>query len=154
MVDETAHREFVQSVIDNVKRNGFPDKKVAFPIESLYAAAEKAGANLNQALGSLDEIQIAHVKTPEKIIFYAKDRDPLYAAGSAGAPTGASPADMLGGLDPSMLEGMDPSQIMAAAAQMMQNMSPEQLEAAKQMYENMTDEERAQLLEQAKKMGF
>jgi hypothetical protein len=49
---------------------------------------------------------------------------------------------------------MDPAELMAAAAQMMQNMSPEQLEAAKKMYESMSEEERAELIEQTKKLGL
>ena len=148
------YREFVQTIIDNVKTNGFPDKKVAFPIEQLYEAAEKKSINLNKVLDTLDEIQIAHVKTPEKIIFYARDRWPLRSPAPSGDESASGIADMVGNIDPEILRGMDPSQMMAAAAQMMQNMTPEQLDSAKKMYDSMTPEQRAELMEQARKMGF
>lgn len=147
-------REFAQTIVDNVKRNGFPDKKVAFPIEQLYEAAEKKSINLNKVLETLDEIQIAHVKTPEKIIFYARDRWPLRSPAPIGDESASGIADMMGNIDPEILRGMDPSQMMAAAAQMMQNMTPEQLDSAKKMYDSMTPEQRAELMEQARKMGF
>ena len=49
---------------------------------------------------------------------------------------------------------MNVDEMMAAAAQMMQNLKPDQLKAIQEMYENMSDEERAALLEQARKMGL
>lgn len=144
------YKKFVQMVIDNVKKNGFPDKKVSFPIESLWAAAEKKELNFNKVLEILNGIQIAHTKTPEKIIFYPKDREPD-APNKTQTP---NPMDMFGSLDPSSLKGMNPTQMIAAASKMMQNMDPAQLESAKKMVENMSDEDRAALMEQAKKMGF
>ncbi len=153
-MNEPEYREFVQTIIDNVKKNGFPDKKVSFPIEQLYEAAEKQGINFNKVLETLGEIQIAHVKTPEKIIFYAQDKWPLHVSPPQEKESGPNPADLMGNMDPEILKGMDPSQMMAAAAQMMQNMTPEQLESAKKMYDNMSPEQRAELMEQAKKMGF
>ena len=146
-------KEFAQTVIDNIKKNGFPEKKVAFPIMKLYEAADKKGVSFNKVLEVLDEIQIAHVKTPEKIVFYAKDRWPM-ADAPPDAEDNAPKVTFSGNIDPSILKGMDPSQLMAAAAQMMQDLSPEQLEAAQKMYENMSEEERAELMEQAKKLGL
>ncbi|MCP4601856.1 MAG: hypothetical protein GY847_15300 [Proteobacteria bacterium] len=145
-MSDTEYREFVQSVIDNVKKNGFPDKKVAFPLEQMYEIAEKKGINFNNVLKTLDEIQIAHTKTPEKIIFYPKDREPKPQAG-------ANPMDAFAKMNPEMFKNMDMSDMMAAASQMMQNLTPEQLQSIKDMYENMSDEERAAMIEQAKNMG-
>lgn len=145
-MDTTEYRRFVQSVIDNVKKHGFPEQKVAFPIEQLYEAAHKKGINFNKVLESLDEIQIAHEKTPEKIIFFPKDRHRQEVEPNPAAP--------FAGMDPSAFQGKSPAEMMSAVASMMKAMSPEQLEAIKSMYENMSDEERAAILEQAKKLGL
>ncbi|MCP4600266.1 MAG: hypothetical protein GY847_07000 [Proteobacteria bacterium] len=153
MTIDPRYKEFVQTVIDNIKKNGFPDKKVAFPIEKLYDAADKKDLNFDKVLEILDEFQIVHVKTPKKIIFYAKNSEPMVEV-SPETKDAPHPMDTFVNMDQSVLQGMDPSEMMATAAQMMQNMNPEQLESAKKMYENMSDEDRAQLMEQAKKMGF
>ena len=122
-MSDDEYRKFVQSVIDNVKKNGFPDKKVSFPLEQMYEAAENKGVNFNKVLQTLDEIQIAHEKTPEKIIFYPKDRMPP-------PQTEANPAQAFANIDLGELKNMNMSDMMAAAAKMMQNMSPEQLTEA------------------------
>ena len=148
---DTEYRQFIQSIIDNVKKNGFPDKKVAFPLEQMYELAEKKGMNFNKVLKTLEEIQICHQKTPEKIIFYPKKDEPK-------ARTGGNPLDafasMASNIDPEMLKGKSIPDMMAAATQMMQNMDPGQLEAIKDAYDNMSDEEKAQIMENAKKMGL
>lgn len=143
---EPEYRDFVQIVIDNVKKNGFPEKKVAFPFEKLTEAAEKKEIDLDKVLQLLDDIQIAHVKTGTKIVFYAKDRGPFAESTPKNEGSQPGPFEVFG--------DMDPAELMAAAAQMMQNMSPEQLEAAKKMYESMSEEERAALIEQTKKLGL
>ena len=71
---EDAFREFCQNIIDNIKKNGFPEKKVAFPLMRLYESAEKKGVNLNNVLGTLRTIEIDHEKTPERIIFFPKQK--------------------------------------------------------------------------------
>lgn len=155
---DSEYRTFVQSVIDNIKKNGFPEKKVAFPIEQLYDAAHKKGINFNKVLETLDSIQIAHSKTPEKVIFFAKDKAPIAEPSSDQAPpdtpfAGLNPG-MFANLDPSALGDMDASSLMQMAAGMMKNMTPEQLDSIKAMYENMSDEEREAMMEQAKKLGL
>ena len=151
-MNDSDYRAFVQSVIDNVKKNGFPEKKVAFPLEQLYEAAHKKGINFNKVLETLDGIQIAHTKTPEKIIFYPKDREspePPPQNPFAGMDPG-----MFANLDPAALGNMDLSGVMQAAAAAMQNMSPEQLQYIRDMYENMSDEQREAMIEQARKLGL
>ena len=152
---ETEYRQFVQTVIDNVKKNGFPDKKVAFPLEQLYAAAERKGISFNKVLDTLDEILIAHEKTPEKIIFYPKDQAPSPETPANPMDAFAQMApDLIGNMDPSEMGKMSISEMAAAAGKMMQNMSPEQLKSIQEMYANMSDDERAELMENAKKLGL
>jgi hypothetical protein len=168
MVSETEYREFVQSVIDNVKKNGFPDKKVAFPLEQMYEIAEKKGINFNKVLQTLDEIQIAHEKTPEKIVFFPKDRNLHPSPESSDVNPKDAASKMAANLNPDMLKNLNPDMLknlnmdmfknfdmkgmMSAAAGMMKNLSPEQLKSMKDMYENMSPEERAKMMDQFKNM--
>lgn len=138
-----AFRNFCQSIIDNIKKNGFPEKKVAFPLERMYALAEEKGVNFNKALETLHNIEIEHLKTPEKIIFYPRPKTIK--------PSEETPVNPFPEMD---FSNMDIGKMMSMAAEMMKNFSPDQLAAAKQMYENMSDEERAAMLRQAKEMGF
>jgi hypothetical protein len=155
MTDQDAYRKFVQSVIDNVKKNGFPEKRVAFPLEKMYEFAENKGINFNKVLETLDSIQIAHEKTPEKIVFYPKDRmqktPPTPVTDDP--PPGIDP-DLFSNIDPAMLGNMNLQDVMSAASSMLENMTPEQLESIKSVYENMSDEDREALMEQMKKLGF
>ena len=161
-MDET-YRNFCQSIIDNIKKNGFPDKKVAFPLEQMYEAAEAKGVNFNKVLETLKSIQIDHKKTPEKIIFFAADREPqipapvpITDADTASDPQNpqmSNPFAAFGGLPFGQMP-MDMGQMMSMAAEMMKNLSPEQLAAVRDMYENMSDEEKTSILEQAKDIGM
>lgn len=140
MSEDTSVEEFAQLVLANLQKKGFPAQKVAFPLDSLYESAHRRGVNFNRVLDLLGARHVAHEKTPEKVIFMA-------------ASPVAAPAPFAG-LDPGMLQGMSPDQMIAMAAQAMQQMSPEQLQAIQSMVGGMSDEERAQMIEQAKKLGL
>ena len=172
-INEPTYRQFVQTVIDNIKKNGFPEKKVAFGLEKLYEAAEKKNINFNKVLQTLDEIQIAHEKTPEKIVFFPKPApaepvavaDAVADAAAEEAPHGVD-ASMFAGIDPSMFAGLDPSlfqgidfgniknmslpQMIGVVGKMMKNMSPDQLQSIKKMYDNMSDEQKSSLMDKAR----
>jgi hypothetical protein len=150
-ISETAYRDFVQSVIQNIKKNGFPDKKVSFPLEQLYEAASNKGINFNKVLETLDSILIGHVKTPEKIIFYPKDKMPAPVEN-----TGFKMEDLSGMLNisPDDFKGLNIGDMMSKANEMVNNMNPEQLKSMMGMYENMTDEQKKDLMDKAKELGF
>ncbi len=141
-------RNFCQSIIDNIKKNGFPEKKVAFPLERMYELADQKGINFNKVLETLHAIEIEHQKTPEKIIFYPRPKAP--------EPEAAAPSNPFLGMDFSNLDfsNMDMGKLMSAAQEMMKQMTPEQLASARQMFDNMSNEERAALLRRAEDMGL
>lgn len=158
-LDNPEYRKFVQSVIDNIKKNGFPEKRVAFGLEKMYEIAYNKGINFNKVLETLREIKIDHEKTPERIIFFPRQPTAEQPRTPASPFAGLDPS-LFSNLDPSMFANLDPSmfanmnlgnlnmaEMIQAAAQMMQNMTPEQLESIKQMYDNMSDEDRAALIE-------
>jgi hypothetical protein len=132
---------FVERVVAQLAKNGYPERRVAFPLERMYEAADAKGLSFNKVLELLAERGIGHEKTPEKVIF---------------APTAvASPfPDAFPGFDPAMIAGMSQEQILAAAQAAMQQMRPEQLAALRAMIEGMTPEQQAEMLEQARKLGL
>lgn len=146
MTEHTDLERFAELVEANLRKQGFPERKVAFPLERLYESAHAKGVNFNQVLVLLAARGIEHEKTPEKIIF---------SAARPSVPEAVqSPFGAFAGLDPSMLQNMSPEQMMAMVGQLVQQLSPEQLASLQSMVGNMSDEERAQMLEQARALGL
>src|SRR5690606_31586434 len=78
MSDKTG--EFIANLINNLSKNGFPEKKVALPLEALYESAHNKGVNFNKVLTFLsEEKEIAHEKTPTKIIFFQKQTEQAFS---------------------------------------------------------------------------
>lgn len=135
---------FIEQLMKNLHKNGYPARRVAFGLERLYEAADAKGLSLNKALDLLSAQGTAHTKSNEKITFFpAPAPAPVTGAGAEGAE-GAGGA-----------EGQD---FLAQAQAMMSNMSPDELEGLRGMVEGrlaqMSDEERGALFEQMKKMGL
>ncbi len=65
--------EFMDLVLKNLQKNGFPGKRVSLPLEKMYAAAEERGVNFNKVLEQLEsEKGIINSKEGERIIFSMK----------------------------------------------------------------------------------
>lgn len=160
--DQEPLQAFVDHVVRQLEKNGFPQRSVSFPIEKMYEAAAKKELSFNKVLELLATRGIAHEKTPEKIIF--SPASPAHAEPPFPNPAAFAGLDpsMFGGLDPSMLEGLNPSmlaglsreQLMAAAQHAMQHMGPEQLNALRAMVEGLTPEQQAAMIEQVRKLGL
>lgn len=158
-----AIESFTASIVDNLHKNGFPERKVAFALERMYESAAKKELSFNKVLERLADRGIAHEKTPERIIFSAarapSAEPPEVAPGAAqGLPFMGLDPSMLDGLGGSLgleaLEGVAPAELMAAATRAAQQMSPEQLEAIRNMVGNMSPEQLSAMMEQAKKLGL
>lgn len=134
---------FVERIVEQLTKNGFPERQVSFPIERMYEAASVKGLSFNNVLDVLAKRGIAHEKTPEKVIF----------SPAANAPSFPDPS-VFSALDPSMLVGLSPEQLLAAAQAAMQQMDPEQLASVRAMLEGMTPEQQAAMIEQARKLGL
>jgi hypothetical protein len=132
---------FVDRVIAQLAKNGYPERRVAFPLERMYESASAKGLSFNKVLEVLAERGIGHEKTSEKVIF---------APASLASPLPGPFA----GFDPAMLAGMSQEQVLAAAQAAMQQMGPEQLSALRAMIEGMTPEQQAAMIEQARKLGL
>ena len=128
----TSNESFLEKIESNLKKNGFPERAVAFPLEKLYESAHEAGANLNKILEDLALKGIQNEKTVEKIIFTKKI---------------TSSDDIM-----SQFEGMNMDDVRAKSEQMMKDMPPEQLEYAKQMFANMSEQEKKDMMAKAMQM--
>lgn len=153
MTEQDALAEFVENVVRNLEKNGFPGRRVAFPLERMYESAAAKGTSFNKVLEALTARGIAHEKTPEKIIFLPAETATVEAPASPASPfpAGANPFE---GMDLRALEGLSPDQMMAAAAQFVQQMTPEQLAMMRGLVENLSDAEKAELVERARKLGL
>lgn len=140
--DEALAR-FVENVVGNLEKNGFPGRRVAFPIDRLYESAYAKDVNFNKVLDLLAARGIAHEKTPEKVIFLEATETEVASAG-----------DPFAGLDVGALAGLSPAEQMAAAAELVAKMTPEQLAAVRGLVENLSDAEKAELLERARALGI
>ena len=150
---------FIATILKNLEKNGFPQSQVAFPLDPLWASADKKGLNFRKVLDFLKEKSIDHEMTGDKIIFKALEPEEVEAA-----PADSNPiADMLKDPNnpfasllngPNPLDGLSGGDLMSKATEFMKNMSPQQLSQIQQMVSSMTPEERENLMEQAKGMGF
>jgi len=134
---------FVEHVVQQLAKNGFPERRVSFPIERMYESAAAKSVSFNKVLDVLAERGIAHEKTPEKVVFVPATSAPSFPDPSAFA-----------GLDPAMFAGLSKEQLLAAAQTAMKQMGPEQLATMRAMLEGMTPEQQAQMVEQARKLGL
>jgi len=125
--------EFIQSILKNLKVNGFPEKKVSFPVEKMYEISDDKGFSFNSVLDRLNsEHGINAAIEVEKVVFNKSNEK---------AQT--NPMEFL----------KDPN-FMQQASEMLKNMDPNQLKQYQTMFENMSEEEKAQVLKKGKDMGI
>lgn len=140
---DNALAAFVDRLLAQLTKNGYPERRVAFAIERMYETADAKGLSFNKVLEVLAERGIPHEKTPEKVIF-----------GSAPVTPSVPEAGAFAGLDPAMFAGMSQEQLAAAAQAMIEQMGPDQLAAVRAMVEGMTPEQQAAMIEQVRKLGL
>lgn len=125
-----SYEPFVANLVRILEKHGYPDKRVALPLEKMYEVAYEKQLNFNKALEQLRERGIDHEKTNDKIVFF-----PLATEAQA-----SPPPEMAG--------------MMEEAMRMMQSLSPEQLAELQKMVMSMSDDEKAEMLKKAREMGL
>lgn len=119
--------EFIEKILDTLKTNGFPNKRVSLPTEKMYEAADKRNLSFNRVL---DELKAQHgieaqIGT-EKIIF-----SEIQVSG------------------PGFNEDL-----MKQAQEMMSQMDPEELRKLQETFMNMTPEQKEEILKKGKDLGL
>ncbi|MAD60823.1 MAG: hypothetical protein CMH49_04795 [Myxococcales bacterium] len=134
--------DFIQVLMNNLEKNQFPKRKVAFDLETLYEKAEDKKISLNNVLDELKKRGIDHIKKGERIIFKAVPQ-------ASTDPFGPGFAETMAGMNPDFL---------AQAQTMMDNMDDDELASTRAMVQErlagMNDDERKSLFEQIKGMGL
>ncbi len=127
-------KDFAAQILKNLETNGFPSKKVSLPTEKMYEVADKKGHSLNTVLDYMrDEMNVESAIETEKIVF--------------------SPLAKETEVNDFGFDGVTPD-MMAKAQEMMAKMDPNQLKEMKDKVMNMSDDERAKMMSEAKKMGM
>jgi hypothetical protein len=130
-------QEFIDQIKSNLKSNGFPEKKVSLPLEKMFEIADSKGLHFNDILTKLKEDKIESNLTDDKIIFTQ------------------APSDIdLSNFNMDSLKDMDQDNLMKTAQELMKNMNPEQMSQIKSMYENMSEDEKENIMNKGKDMGL
>lgn len=61
-----------ESILYSLKKNGFPEKKVSLPFQSLFKACKKVELNLSDVLKSLEAQEILNKVEGDRIMFFHK----------------------------------------------------------------------------------
>lgn len=130
-------KNFAELIIKNLHSNGFPAKKVSLPTEKMYEVADNKGLSLNKVLEYLrEEKNIEAIIEDEKIIFSVFQVETQNLDSS-------NPFD-----------GMDPQELMKKAQEMMAQMDPAELQKIQEQFGQMSESEKASLMQQGKDMGI
>lgn len=120
-------KEFTEKILQTLKNNGFPEKRVSLPTDKMFEVAESKGFSFNDVLQNLKtEHNIESKIGPEKIVF---------------SQVIATPA-------------MNPEEMMKQAQEMMAKMDPEELRKIQEMFTSMSPEEKEQIMKKGKDLGI
>ena len=147
---ENDYGAFIVQIMKNLEKNGFPAKKVALPLERMYESAYQKGLNFNKVLSFLSDKGIFHEKTTEKIIFSSEPPTPAKTT----PPEGPDLSALLAGLDLGGLRGKSPGEMLQGAMEMLAKLSPEQRAAMENLYGDMSEEQKNDIMKKAKEMGL
>ena len=114
-----------QQILSNLQRNGFPSKKVSLPTDKLFDAAERRGFSFNKLADQLRLEGIEITIEADRIIFSSISNTPDSSDFELG-------------------------NLYQKAQEMMAKMSPEERENLMKQYQNMSEEEKASIMDKAK----
>lgn len=117
----------VESILQSIRKNGYPDKKVNLPFKAIFDACKKHEIKLSEVLKLLEEKSVYSQIGNEKILFFSEKSDAGFSSG----------------------ENSD-NPMFKAAMDQLNKMDPEEVEKMKEKVMNMSEAERAALMEQAK----
>jgi hypothetical protein len=125
------------SIKHSIRKNGFPDKIVRLPFKPVYDACKKHGTSLTDVLDKLQEEQIFGKIIGNHLEFRSREKIDFKP------PSAESPPSE----EFSWLKGAANMQgFQDAAKNAMGEMTPEKMAEAQKMIENMSDEEKMNLV--------
>ena len=124
-----------QSIKHSIRKNGFPEKIVRLPFKPVYEACKSTGTSLTDVLDRLQEEQIFGKILGNHLEFRSRNKID-FKPPSANAPD-----------EFSWLQGAPNLKgFQEAAKDAMGKMTPEKMAEARKMIENMSDEEKVNML--------
>lgn len=127
--------EFIQVVLRNLEKNGFPDKAVSFPLEKMFEAASQRGFSFNKVRTILEQQNITTELTDQHVIFRSQ----------LGETPDLDLANMAA-MAQNLMQQMSPEQL-SQLEQMMKDMGPDGLEAMRQQWEAMPPDEKLRMMQ-------
>lgn len=124
-----------ENILHSIKKNGYPEKKVALPFQPIFKACKSQGRSLTEVLAELEKKDIKNNVEGDRIVFFDKN----YVE----PPIEEDLDEAVKSFDPS-------GKIVKEAMKKMKDMDPNELEKIKQYVSNLTKEEKDNLLKQAK----
>ena len=107
---ENSMRNFEENILENLKKNGFPQNAVAFPLDAVFEAASKKGFSFNKVRDRLLDQSISVVLEDSRVVFSKlQDNNESYDDLTSGLLSKISPdqmkrfQEMIGGIDPEQL---------------------------------------------------
>ena len=126
-----------ESIKHSIRKNGFPEKIVRLPFKPVYDACKSYGTSLTDILDKLQEQQIFGMIIGNHVEFRSREKIDFKPT-SAESPASDEFSWAKGAAN---LKGFQES-----AKDAMGKMTPEQMADARKMIENMSDEEKANIL--------
>ncbi len=120
-----------ESILNSIKKNGYPEKKVSLPFQAIFKACKKNDVSLSSVLSKLEEQKVLNEISDDKILFFSEDFQ-------------AKPKENKA---PEFSEKM-----VSEAMKKMEDMNPEELEKIKNQVMGMSPEEQKEMLKQAKNL--
>lgn len=133
---------FIDQIVKNLEGNGFPAKRVSLPMEKMFEIADSKGFSFNAVMDKMrTDLGIDGEIQGEKILF-----------------SKVPEVQSTDGLDLSglgdMFKGGNSNDMMAKAQEMMAKMDPAELERMQQMFMNMSEDEKADIMKKGRDMGL
>lgn len=114
-------KEFIQKILETLKTNGFPHKRVSLPTDKMFEAADKRGFSFNKVLEELKTLHNVDAEIgAEKIIFSRPNQE----------------------------------EMMKQAQDMMAKMDPQELKKLQDMFMNMSQAEKEEIMKKGKDLGL
>ena len=148
-MNDKEYGDFIFNILKTLKKHGFPEKRVALPLEKMYESAHKKGLNFNKILEFLKEKDIDHEKTTEKVIFFDKNTN-----NGSSTDKQQENQNFFEGMNLDFLKNLNLSELMSKAPDILKNLDPQQLSKMMEIYSQMSESERQDILKKAKDMGL
>ena len=140
--------ELEESIKLSIRKNGFPEKAVRLPFKPVFESSKKYGTSLTEVLKNLEAESIFSKIEGNHIEFRSAEKQAQQNSHNEkpSEETTSSPKESENDFNFPGLGGLNMETLQEKAQQQMANMTPEQLSDILKMAENMSDEEKQNIL--------